>query len=206
MKAIVFYLFLTVVCPSALFAQRVVKDGVKRDTIVRTKEYLQTTVITPSGEKVRTRNITPRNGNWSVEGSYGMAFGNQTTINIVPQVRYSQSIYFSVGGGLSYSYYYLSHKGDKEKMNYLGLNVFARLTPFPYLAFQVQPEVLQRWGKQNDRKVSGRIVPTLLAGGGFIIPAGPGSVDILFLFDIIQNTYTPYGKNLYYTIGYSFTF
>lgn len=206
MKATLVYLFLIAVFPSTLFAQRVVEDGTRRDTIVKTKEYLQTTVTTPSGKKVRMQNITPRSGTWSFEGSYGMAFGNQTTFNFVPQVRYSQSVYFSVGGGLSYSYYYLKHKDNKENMNYLGLNVFARFTPFPYLAFQVQPEVLQRWGKQNGRKVSGRIVPTLLAGGGFIIPAGPGSVDILFLFDIIQNTYTPYGKNLYYTIGYSFPF
>lgn len=44
-------------------------------------------------------------------------------------------------------------------MNYLGINLLARLPPRPYLAFQVQPEILER-----------------------------------------------YGKNLYYTIGYSFFF
>ncbi len=91
-------------------------------------------------------------------------------------------------------------------MNYLGINLLARLPPRPYLAFQVQPVILERWGKQNGHKVSARFVPTFLAGGGFIIPAGPGDISVLFLFGIIQNNYTPYGKNLYYTIGYSFFF
>lgn len=206
MKNVVIIFILFLFLPFITYSQRVVKAGADRDTIVKTHEVREMVITTPNKRKVITQNITPRQGKWSIEGSFGMAFGDQTTINIVPQVRYSQSVYFSVGGGLSYSYYYLSHKGDKEKMNYMGLNLYARLTPFPYLAFQVQPEILERWGKQNDRKVSGRFVPTLLAGGGFIIPAGPGDIDILFLFDIIQNKYTPYGKNLYYTIGYSFPF
>lgn len=186
------------------YPQTEVRNGIRHDTIVKTEKLVETVRTTPGGQKITYYDITPKTGRWSLEGSYGMAFGEQTTINIVPQVRYSQSVYFSVGGGLSYSYYYLSKKNDRQHMNYLGINAFARLTPFPYLAFQVQPELLRRWGKENKRKVSGRFVPTFLAGGGFIIPVGPGSVDLLFLFDVIQDKYTPYGQNLYYTIGYSF--
>lgn len=192
--------------PSFLQAQVRTKESARRDTIIRTREIVRTTQETPRGEKIRSRDITPRSGSWSFLASYGMAFGNQTTINIVPQIRYNPNVYISLGGGVNYIYYYLSHKGVKEKMNYMGVNLLVRFTPFPYLAFQVQPELLERWGKRNGEEVSGRLVPTLLAGGGFVIPAGPGSVNILFLFDIIQNDYTPYGKNLYYTIGYSFRF
>lgn len=207
MKIAIFFLILTSILLSThLNAQTIIKEGVKNDTITKT-EKIQTSVNnTPRGAAIRLKDITPPKNDWGFEVSYGMAFGNQTTINIVPQIKYSQNIYFTIGGGLNYIYYYLSHNNEKEKMNYLGLNVFARLTPFPYLAFQVQPEILQRWGKQNGRKTSGKIVPTLLAGGGFIIPAGPGNINLLFLFDIIQNKYTPYGQNLYYTLGYSFLF
>lgn len=204
MKTILSLLTILLLLSEISYSQTEVRHGNQQDTILKT----ETRVVqqNPVTGKVSYKNITPRKGDWNLEGSYGMAFGDQTTINIVPQVRYSQSIYFSVGGGLSYSYYYLSNKSDKQKMNYMGLNVFARLTPFPYLAFQIQPEILSRWGKENGHRVSGRAVPTLLAGGGFIIPVGPGNIDILFLYDVIQNKYTPYGQNLYYTIGYAFRF
>ena len=145
-------------------------------------------------------------GKWRFEGSYGMAFGDQTSIHLIPQISYSYNPYFSMGGGLNYIHYYSSHEHTTDRMNYMGLNLFARINPFPYLTFQVQPEVLQRWGKHNGDKVSGRIVPTFLAGGGFTLPVGPGSINLLFLFDIIQNSYTPYGKNLYYSLGYAIRF
>lgn len=200
---IVFLFLLSFLLSLIARSQTIVKDGMKQDTIIKKQEIV---VTDQNNQKVKIKNITPRAGQWNFEGSFGMAFGKQTTINIIPQIRYHQSVYFSLGGGLSYSYYYLSHKDDKEKINYLGLNLLARLTPFPYLAFQVQPEILERWGKQNGKNVSGRLVPTFLAGGGFIIPAGPGNIDLLFLFDIIQNKYTPYGSNLYYSLGYSIRF
>lgn len=206
MKTALLLLLLAGTSPFFLRAQTRVTGNAHQDTIIRKKEIVYTTRQTPRGEKIRTRDITPRSDSWSFMASYGMSFGNQTTINIIPQVRYNPNVYISLGGGVNYIYYYSSHKDTKEKMNYMGVNLLVRFTPFPYLLFQVQPELLERWGKRNGEEVTGRLVPTLLAGGGFVIPAGPGSVNILFLFDIIQNDYTPYGKNLYYTIGYSFRF
>lgn len=206
MKTVLLILLLTGLFPYILSAQTEVKEGVKQDTLVKTKIYEKTTGTRPYGVAVRFRNTDIPDKFWHFDASYGMAFGDQTTFNFIPQVRYSQNLYFSVGGGLNYIYYYLSHKGEKQKMNYAGINAFARLTPLPYLAFQVQPEILVRWGKENGHKTSGRFVPTLLAGGGFILPLGPGDISLLFLFDIIQNSNTPYGKNLYYTLGYSFPF
>lgn len=206
MKTVLFFLVFIGFLPAFLYSQDMVKKGTMQDTLVKTKTFREVQTNTPQGVAVRFKDITSPSSYWSFKAAYGMAFGDQTTFNFVPQVSYSQNVYFSIGGGLNYIYYYLSHKGEKEQMHYAGINFFARLTPLPYLVFQVQPELLERWGKQNDRKVSGRLVPTFLAGGGFNIPLGPGDVDILFLFDVIQNDYTPYGKNLYYTIGYSFLF
>lgn len=203
MKIVLLFIFLIGFFP-ALHSQEIVKKGTAQDTLVKTRTFRETKENTPQGVAIRFKDVTPPRSYWKLQAAYGMAFGDQTTFNFVPQVSYSQNVYFTLGGGLNYIYYYLSHKGEKEKMHYAGINLFARLTPLPYLVFQVQPELLERWGKQNGRQVSGRLVPTFLAGGGFDIPLGPGNVNILFLFDIIQNDYTPYGKNLYYTIGYSF--
>lgn len=205
MKASILFLILWILPGIALMAQTRRDKGLRQDTVIKTIPITETKEATPSGEKAVLHRLSPGAKRWSIEGSYGMAFGDQTTINIVPQIRYSQSAYFSMGGGLSYSYYYKSGQ-IKERWHYLGINLFARLTPFPYIALQIQPELLERWGKSGSEKVPGKLVPVFLAGGGFLIPAGPGSVDLLFLFDIIQDKYTPYGKNLYYTIGYSFRF
>ena len=191
---------------SGLYAQTVIRKGIHQDTIIKTKQLRQTTSFTPRGSAIQIKDVGPRQGKWYFKGAFGMAFGDQTTINIVPQVSYSQNPYFDVGGGINYVYYYSSKKHITEKMNYAGINLFARINPFPYLTFQFQPELMSRWGKHNDDQVSGRLVPTFLAGGGFTLPVGPGSINLLFLFDIIQNDYTPYGKNLYYNLGYAIRF
>lgn len=198
----VILLFLIFLSSFPLFSQTVVKEDARTDTLFRK----QTFATVPASRGISLRKIRPQNGKWSFGGSYGMAFGDQTTIEISPQISYSRNAYFALGGGLSYSHYYYSRKGIKEKWNYLGLDLFARITPFPYLAFQIQPEVLERWGKSNGKRVSSRFVPTLLAGGGFQIPAGPGSINLMFFYDIIQHKYTPYGDGLYYSVGYSFFF
>lgn len=206
MKKVLLILLICSFSPLLVCSQNIGRQGMAQDTITKTRIYRETIENTPQGTRVKYKDITPSDNRWSFRLAYGMAFGDQTTFNLIPQVSYSPGIYFSAGGGLNYIYYYLSHRGEREKMHYAGINVFARLYPFPYLIFQVQPELLGRWGKENNRKVSGRLVPTLLAGGGFSIPAGPGKINLLFLFDIIQNEYTPYGKNLYYSLGYSFRF
>lgn len=206
MKTTLLLLLLCGLFPPLLHAGPDLTEGCVRDTFTRTTTYRETVKNTPQGPVIRLRKITPPAHHWSFQASYGMAFGDQTTFNIIPQVTYSRNVYFSLGGGLNYIYYHLSHHGEKEKMQYAGLNLFGRLSPFPYLILQVQPELLARWGKQNGRKVSGRFVPVFLAGGGFSVPVGPGAVNLLFLFDIIQNKYTPYGQNLYYSLGYSIHF
>ena len=187
-----------------LRAQTEVRKGVGQDTVVRTRRLQETTLSNPQGVAVRFEDVTTPSHYWNFELAYGMAFGDQTTFNFIPQFSYSRNVFFTVGGGINYIYYYLSHNRHKERMHYAGVNVFARLTPLPYLVFQVQPEILGSTCKENCHRVSGRFVHALLAGGGFTLPVGPGNITLLFLFDLIQNNYTPYGKNLYYTLGYSF--
>lgn len=149
--------------------------------------------------------LKARKGVWLFGGSLGMAFGNkQTTLSLAPQVGYSQSPYFSIGGGITYNYYHASKPDDK--MNYLGLNIFGEINPFPYLAFRLQPELYEGWGKTNGKNRSAELIPTILIGGGIRLPFIKGTVGVMFYYDVLQYDDTPYGDNLFYTIGYTFTF
>lgn len=182
-------------------------NSFRYDTLYRTTALPRTAVHTGTSKEVSavppTR--TKRKGRWHLGGNFGMSFDNQTTIQVSPQISYSRNNYFSAGGGISYSHYHSSRGGNKYNLNYMGLNLFARATPLRYLAFQIQPELLQRWGKYNREETSGKLVPALLVGGGFSLPLGPGGIQLMFNYDVIQNKYSPYG-NLYYTVGYGFAF
>lgn len=149
--------------------------------------------------------LKARKGEWLLGGSFGMAFGNkQTTLSFAPQIGYSQSPYFSIGGGVTYNYYHTSQEDDK--INYLGLNIYGEITPLPFLAFRLQPELYEGWGKINGENRSAKLIPTILVGGGIRLPLIKGSVGIMFYYDVLQYDNTPYGDNLFYTIGYTFNF
>lgn len=88
-------------------------------------------------------------------GNFGLSFGNQTFINISPQVGYQFSQYFSAGGGVNFissSYTIRDYNGDKlykDSYSYAGLNIFGRVYPIPFLFAQVQPEYNYSWGRQS---------------------------------------------------------
>lgn len=146
-----------------------------------------------------------REGQWHPGVSFGMAFGSKrTTLNISPQIGYSQNPFFMVGGGLNYNYFHSSR--EDYKLHYMGFHVFGRATLFQLISFQIQPELMQRWGKSDGHSVSGRLVPTILAGGGITLPLLRGGINVMFYYDVLQDEYTPYSDNVFFTIGYSFNF
>lgn len=110
-------------------AQTEIKKGIKQDTIVKTRTFLQNTQVTPAKVAVRFKDTTPPDNYWKFNIAYGMAFGEQTTFNFIPQVSYSRNVFFSIGGGLNYIYYHLSRKDRKEQTHYAGLNAFAPYYP-----------------------------------------------------------------------------
>ena len=130
-----------------------------------------------------------------------MSFGDYTSIDVSPQIGYRWNEFFSAGGGVSYNYHHSSNRYD---MNYLGINVFGRVNPVRYIALQIQPELKGSWGKSYGKKIDFRYVPTMLVGGGGVIPTGTGSISVMFYYDVIQDEYSPYGKNWVCSVGYSF--
>jgi len=150
-------------------------------------------------------------------GTFGLGFSNYSTaINISPQIGYRFSQYFAAGAGVNYAYYqykyyyaYSNSLYQKSTYSYAGLSVFGRLYPIPFLFLQAQPEVNYVWGKDQlynpdqEYKVPTQFVPSFLVGVGGAIPAGRGAITISILYDVVQNTYSPYYHQALYTFGFT---
>lgn len=140
-------------------------------------------------------------------GSFGLQFRNSSTfLNISPQVGYRFNNYFSSGVGFSYSYFRQNNGAGVQDYsdNYLGANVYARFMPTYYLRIQLQPEVHRFWGTQfPDTK----IVTALLVGAGGFVPINERSgFSVMLFYDILQHNYSPYGNEVFYSVGYTYEF
>ncbi len=137
-------------------------------------------------------------------GSFGMSFGDYTSVSICPQAGYAFNQYFATGLGVSYDYY--KYKYYDQSLNYLGTNLYGRLTPIKYFAIQFQPEIYKMWGNLQSYSID-ETVPCLLAGAGLIMPVGSnGGVSMMLYYDLLQDDYSPYRDQIVYSIGYVFNF
>ena len=153
-----------------------------------------------------------------VGGNLGLSFSSYgTAINITPQVGYQFNRYFAAGLGLNYAYYsykdyYGSTQLSKQDYSYAGMNLFGRLYPIRQLFIQAQPEVNYVWGSVSDYvnnvsyKIPNQFVPSVLVGGGAALPAGRGAIIISIMYDVIQNTLSPYYGQPVYAFGYNVAF
>lgn len=154
---------------------------------------------------------------WFTGGNFGLSFGNFTFINISPQIGYRFTERFAAGGGVNFQYIsnrtrinntttYRSNRGVG------GLNVFGRVYPIQQLMLQVQPEANYVWGKDRDFvagqefRFGGRMVPSLLLGGGAVLPAGRNAMILSVFYDVVQNPDAPYGNRPIVNIGYNIGF
>lgn len=139
-------------------------------------------------------------------GNLNLQFGDYTSVGISPQVGYNFSKYFTAGAGLGYSYFREKEYGDKWSRHYVSFDIFGRFYPVEYLVLSVQPEVSRVWEtldyRNGNQYKMNKFVPTVLIGGGFRYM---GMIAML-QYDLVQDDYSPYGKNLFYSIGYSFNF
>ncbi|HEY4153880.1 MAG TPA: hypothetical protein VGM24_00580 [Puia sp.] len=148
-------------------------------------------------------------------GNFGLNFGTYTIINVSPQVGYHFTPQFAAGAGVNYIYYGYNDHYDllKYTQSYAGLNVFGRFYPIQQFFIQAQPELNYVWGKiryygaeQSFTKIPTQFVPSLLLGGGAAIPAGRGAIMISVLYDVLQNTYSPYYHQALFGLGYNIGF
>jgi len=139
-------------------------------------------------------------------GNLSLQFGDYTVLGISPQVGYDFSKYFTAGAGLGYTYFKEKHFNSKWTSSYLSFDVFARVYPIPYIVLGVQPEISRMWQtmKYNDgyKESESKFVPTLLVGGGLRL----GGMIAMIQYDVVQDRNSPYGDNLFYSVGYTFSF
>jgi hypothetical protein len=145
-------------------------------------------------------------------GIIGASFGNFTFVQVAPQVGYMFNQYLTAGGGINFIYSSQKYSnGDKYEYGYAGLNLFARAFPLRFIVVSAQPELNYNWGKYRfaggapDQTIEGKFVPSLLLGGGLVIPTGGrGGMMITMQYDVIQNERSPYGSNAFINIGFTF--
>jgi len=149
-------------------------------------------------------------------GNFGLGFGNRNTyINVSPQVGYRFNQYLAAGAGVNFNYRgykfdYGNGYVERERYGYAGMNVFGRVYPIPFVLLQAQPELNYSWGSfkatgENTQKLPGQFVPSLLLGAGGAIPTGGnGSLLLMLQYDVLQNGRSPYGRNIFFTMGYNF--
>ena len=154
-----------------------------------------------------------------VGGYFGLTFGDYTLIGITPQIGYRFTDYFAAGVGLNFQYIQIKDKytnGElyrKSTQGVTGLNVFGRLYPIQQFMIQVQPEMNYIFGNEiyydtnprQEYKLDAEIVPSLLLGGGLVIPSGRGAFITSVFYDVLQDPSSPYGKraiiNFTFNIG-----
>ncbi|MEP6700938.1 MAG: hypothetical protein ABJA85_06470 [Bacteroidota bacterium] len=153
-----------------------------------------------------------------IGGNFGLSFGDYTFVNVSPQLGYRFNEYFAAGAGVNFQYSgikYRDYNGNtsyKEGYGSTGLNIFGRVYPIKYVLLQVQPEMNYVWGKYKyydgtpDTKIPGKLVPSLLLGGGAVIPSGPGALVIMVQFDVLNRPQSPYGSRAIYNFGYNVGF
>jgi len=152
-------------------------------------------------------------------GNFGIAFGSYTLINLSPQVGYRFNRYFSSGVGLNLQYASQKVKDvygndySKTSQGITGLNLFARFYPTQKILFQLQPEMNYMFGNikyyqptEIKYNLNTEIVPSLLAGGGLVMPSEKGAFIITVMYDLLQRTSSPYGARPIVNFGYNFNF
>ena len=157
-----------------------------------------------------------------VGGNFGLSFGNFTFINISPQLGYRFNDFFAAGIGINGRFSQQKYRSGgttlyKDRYGVAGMNLFGRFYPIQQGFIQLQPEMNYIWGSRIDytpqevkSSLNGKILPSLLAGAGAYLPAGRAGgfiimaqYDLLNKSDFYPNPSTPYGKNIFMTIGFN---
>jgi len=144
---------------------------------------------------------------WTVGGGLGLQFGDYTLINIAPQIGYDLTNFMNLGVGVTYSHYKEKYENRQYRYsnNYLGVNAYARVYPLPFTVLMIQPEVNRMWQKVKYRgsregSENDKVVPVCLIGAGLRF----GAMTAMIQYDLAQNSHSPYGSKLFYSIGYIF--
>jgi len=167
-----------------------------------------TTTAAPTKKKVDPSRII-------IGGSLGLAFGDYTNINISPLIGYRISQLFAAGININAQYgserlsNYSNITTQRNQYTIFGGGVWGRVYPVDFLFIHVQPEYNAVSLKSTfyDPKTIVKDhygVPSLLMGGGYSQPVGGrAAFSIMALYDVLQDSRSPYQNGLILRIGAS---
>jgi len=152
-----------------------------------------------------------------IGGSVGLSFGDYTNVNISPLVGYRLSQLFAAGINVNAQYGseryrdYNSITTQRNQYTIFGGGIWGRVYPLDFLFVHVQPEYnfvsLKSTYYATDPKTTITDhygVPSLLIGGGYSQPVGGrAAFSIMALYDILQDSRSPYQNGLILRIGAS---
>lgn len=146
-------------------------------------------------------------------GNFGLTFGDYTFINVSPQLGYRFNKSVAAGFGINAQHVRFKDwdNGElyRQRQTIFGLNLFGRVYPIPNLMLQAQPEVNYSYGKRifngppkQEYLLDATIAPSLLLGGGAVLPSGRGELLLSIFYDVLQDKASPYGRRPIYNFGY----
>jgi len=150
-----------------------------------------------------------------IGGNFGLSFGDYTLINVSPQLGYRFNRFVAAGFGVNGQYASIKERDiygnsfRRVSQGVAGLNVFGRVYPIQNVMLQLQPELNYIFGKQKffnppqEFKIDAEIIPSLLAGGGVVLPSGRSAFIVGVFYDVLQKENAPYGKQPFITFGYN---
>ncbi|MDU1891765.1 MAG: hypothetical protein E6767_13850 [Dysgonomonas sp.] len=194
--------FLFVLCTSGYSQIYVDKDGNVYDQ--RQKTNTTRSATTKKYTKPKSNNGFDIS-KLSIGGGIGLQFGDYTVINVSPQIGYDFSKYFTAGAGFGYTYFKDDYYDYDYKASYLSFNLFGRFYPVDFLVIGIQPEISRMWQTVDygrDSYSNNEFVPSFLVGGGVRF----GGVTAMIQYDVVQDKNSPYGDNIFYSVGYTFRF
>lgn len=138
-------------------------------------------------------------------GMVGGSFGTITNLQLTPVVGYRIMHRWSAGVGVNYQYYQDSRPPSFDTHIYGG-NIHTRVYIWDQLFAHGELEALSLEyidRSQFEYQIERRVVPALFIGAGYFIPIGQRSgLAITFLYDLIQDTYSPYPQNFTLRMGF----
>ncbi len=140
-------------------------------------------------------------------GNFGASFGDFTYVDISPSVGYRVTDAFTLGTGITYTYYKNNVVRPTYSTNFYGGRWFGQYTFFESIVTHVEYELLNRGILENFGREERRInVHSFFVGGGYRGSIGRNAyISLLLLYNLNQGVYTPY-TNPQLRAGFGFGF
>jgi hypothetical protein len=141
---------------------------------------------------------------WFLGGTFGLSFGTVTSISIMPELAYSITEDFFVGGGVRYSYFQDNGVVPVYKSTVWGGKLFMRYYLFENIFAHIEAERLYFKDPfyTNPMGDSWIFRDYFYGGGGYRQWMGQNSyMTMELLFDLTNNDYS-FGTNPIFRVGF----